>query len=62
MLVLLSVGADCATTLPSGSSGLSLRFEGVVASAASAASSNKFSVLALVIWRNMASGKGSGRP
>ncbi len=54
MLELFSVGADCATTLASGPSGLSPTLAGV--------SSNRFSALALVIWRNMASGKGSGKP
>lgn len=55
MLELFSVGADCATTLASGPSGLSPTFSSLM-------SSNRFSALALVIWRNMASGRGSGRP
>ena len=62
MLELFSVGADCATTLTSGASGLSPTLEGAVVSGASVMSSNRFSALALVIWRNMASGRGSGRP
>ena len=62
MLELFSVGADCATTLTSGASGLSPTLAGAVVADASGVSSNRFSVLALVIWRNMASGKGSGKP
>ena len=62
MLELFSVGADCATTLASGPSGLSPTLSGDTVSASSAMSSNRFSALALVIWRNIANGRGSGRP